>query len=201
MRSHPPRRPRRRFVPLLTGVLLLAGATSCELLAGEPAADVANAKRYAGHDIAFDYPGNWKQTEESEVIEGIEMVTITTESPGSSLAIVQQFRPSVPIELEDVLADFTQGMRESLSEEMGGVVGMTDKAVSPVSHTMLGEPREGRRKQYTLSLLGESADHTVDIYAAELEDRGVIVYIQAADEDRSKAEPGFELVLGSLTTQ
>lgn len=179
----------------------LGSASGCHLLTGEPDADVANPKHYQGHEVAFDYPGNWSQTEETEVMEGIEMVTISTESPGSSLAIVQQFRPSVPIGLDDVLDDFTTGMRESLSQELGGVVDMTDRGHSTVEHALLGATREGRRKQYTLDLLGESADHTVDLYAAELEDRAVIVYVQAADEDLAKAKPGFELVMGSLVAQ
>jgi hypothetical protein len=190
----------RVALPLIAALGLLP-AGGCQLLMGEPAADVANPKRFTGHGLAFDYPGNWSQTSETEVIEGIEMATITTESPGSSLAIVQQFRPSVPIGLDDVLDDFTQGMRESLSEEMGGVVGMTDRSDSAVEHALLGSPREGRRKQYTLELLGEKADHTVDMYAAELDDRAVIVYVQAADEDLEKATPGFELVMGSLATE
>lgn len=196
-----PGRARTRVALSLVGLLALAPAAGCQLLMGEPAADVANPKRYQGHGLAFDFPGNWTQTEETEVIEGIEMVTVSTESPGSSLAIVQQFRPSVPIALDDVLDDFTQGMRESLSEEMGGVVGMTDRSDSSVMHPLLGAPTEGRRKQYTLSLLGEKADHTVDMYAAELGDRSLIVYVQAADEDLEKATPGFELVLGSLVTE
>lgn len=197
-----PTRPTPRFAVLSLAALLgLVSAGGCHLITGEPAADVANPKRYQGHELAFDYPGNWSQTEESGVIEGIEMVTITAESPASSLAIVQQFRPSVPVGLDDVLDDFTQGMRESLQEELGGVVGMTDRSQSTVEHALLGATREGRRKKYTLSLLGESADHTVDMYAAELEDRAIIVYVQAADEDLDKAQPGFELVMGSLVTQ
>ena len=192
------RRLRGAVLSLVLGAVPLTG---CELLAIEPTADVDNPIDYSGHDLSFQHPGNWKRSEESEVLEGIEMVTISVESPGSTLAVVQQFRPAVPVELESVMVDFTEGMREGLQEEVGGVIDMTEKSTSTVTHAMLGQDREGRRKQYSLSLLGESADHTVDVYAAEFEDRSIIVYLQTADEDRKKSEPGLELVLSTLSVK
>jgi len=56
---------------------------------GEPKADVALPKRYSKDGIKFQHSGNWKISEELKE-EGV-FRSVTVESPGDALVVVQAF--------------------------------------------------------------------------------------------------------------
>ena len=188
----------RRLRSLLFAALLLplaVTATGC----GEPQAKVNEPLHHSADGLAFDYPGNWKVSVERESIESIELVAVTTESKwGNALTIIQQFKPAVPIDYPTLLDQFIEGMKQSMVGALVEVHEVEGERAVPTHHALLGEEREGLRMRYTLSLAGESLDHTVDMFVATLDDRTIVVFTQVADEDRSKAEPGFEQVMKTL---
>jgi hypothetical protein len=182
---------------MVLGAALVVGVAGCGFL-GEPAPNVASPNHHAEHELEFDYPGNWTLEGEVEDAEGFELYTVEIESSGNALAMVQQFKPSLPLDVEQLMADVTEGLRAGAKEELGGMFDYVDGGLTDVERTTLGELRKGKEKRYALSGLGEKAEHTMHMYPVELEDRSLILYMQIPDEDRAKAQPGFDLIFDTL---
>lgn len=185
---------------LLVGSLALASAPACGLLF-EPKPEVDAPHHYAEHGLAFDYPGNWKLETEKSSTEGIETLMVTVESSGSGIAMVQQFRPAVHVGPDEMLELLTTELRKAAGEQLGGTVGYQQGRASEGVRTLLGAERPTRRTEFALSLLGEKVPHTFEVVMADLEDRTVVVLLQAANEDLETVRPAFDLLVGSLATR
>jgi hypothetical protein len=184
-----------------TGRSLLALALLPSLACGflvEPKADITKPQQYALHGLKFDFPGNWKATTDVSQESGIEMVSVSLESSGNALQVVQQFRPAIPLDLRDISATFATEMHAETKQMLGGTLDYSNGSSDDVQHVVLGESRPAKRNRFTLSLLGEKVPHTAEIVAIELPDRSLVIYDQAADEDLAAAQPGFALVESTL---
>lgn len=186
-----------------TGLALsLAAAVACCAGLGcdffiEPAPDVEHPKEFDLEGITISYPGNWKAVREVEKIEEITMTTATFESGGHATAIVQHMKPGIPVAGTDWAGEYMKGIQQASGEELGGLANVGESVKSPVTHSILGEEREGTRQVFNISLLGESVPHSLDLYPVELEDRTIIFLSQVATEDEAKARPAFDLILDS----
>ena len=185
---------------VIIGAALVAGAPGCDLL-GEPAPNVGSPSHHAAHGLEFDYPGNWTLKAEVEDAEGIQIYTAEIESSGSALAMVQQFQPALPLDIDELMVDITAGLQEGAKEELGGMFDYSDLGTTDIERSMLGQARSGKAKRYALSALGEKVEHTMQMYPVELEDRSLILYMQIPDEDRTKAQPGFDQVFDTLAVR
>ncbi len=162
---------------------------------------MGSPSHHAANGLEFDYPGNWKLKSEMQNEAGVELYTAEIESSGNAIAMVQQFKPWVPLVVDELMVDIAAGMREGAKQELGGVVDYVEGDVVDVERTLLGETRTGKEKRFTLSLLGEKVAHTMQIYPVELEDRSLILYMQIPDEDRGKAQPGFDQIYDTLAVR
>lgn len=182
---------------------ILGAATLVVATAGcgfffEPKPDVGTPNHYAEHGLVFDYPGNWKATTEHEVIEGTDTVMITVESAGSGIAMVQQFKPAVSIEPDEMLALLTAEMRTAAGEQLGGAMGFQQGSATTTTRKMLGEDRPTRRASFVVSLVGEKVPHTFELVMANLDDRTLVVLQQGPDEDLKTIQPAFDQILSTL---
>jgi hypothetical protein len=182
------------------GLVLLGGTLGCHLL-GEPTPNVGSPNHHAAHGLEFDYPGNWTLKGEVDNEEGIELYTANVESSGNAIAMVQQFKPALELDVEQMMIDVTAGMKEGAEQELGGVVDYSDGSTDDVQREFLGETRSGKEKHFTLGFLGEKVAHTMQMYPVELEDRALILYMQIPDEDRAKAQPGFDQIFASVAVR
>ncbi len=182
----------------LLACLLLTAVAACDPFAARKA-DVDNPQTFGEGDLSFDYPGNWKIESERETVESFSIVSHTLEPRwGNALVVVQVFTPGVEIEFEQLLSDFRQGMRESFAGSLIEDRQIDGQDSVEVHHDLIGESRPGRRMRFAVEILGESTENTVDIYVANLEDRTVIVYTQAPDDEIAQARPAFEQVMGTM---
>jgi hypothetical protein len=182
---------------IVVGVAFVVG---CGVF-GEPAPNVGSPSHHDAHGLAFDYPGNWTLKGEVEDSEGVELYSAEVESPGNALVLMQQFKPAISLEVESLMAEVSAGMQEGAKEELGGMADYTEGGTRDIDRTLLGETRPGKEKRFTLGLLGQKVAHTMLLYPLELEDRSLILYLQIPDEDSSKAQPGFDQILDSLTVK
>ncbi|MEM6292346.1 MAG: hypothetical protein AAGA54_13820 [Myxococcota bacterium] len=165
----------------------------------EPTPDVDNPEQASAGAVEVKYPGNWKTSLETDTIEGVEFSSLTIESSGNAIAVVQVFEPAVPLEPDEVFTMYMEGVTEASKTEMGGLVDVgTQTATSPFSHDLLGSSVEGRTATYNLSMLGETVPHKIQTVHTSTDDYTVVVVAQAPAEDWAKAEPGFELIYGSM---
>ena len=188
------------FTPCLLACALVGGA-GCERVSGffsEPQAQVESPQRYEKDGISFEYPGNWKLTEETIEENGITVNNITVESAGNALLMVQTFEPAVPLELATHFEVVMNGMQEAVDKQVGGLAEGARGAVTDFQRQFLGEQRPGKRGEITVSILGEKVPGVVSMFVAVLEDRTVLLFSTVPDADRAKVEPGFDQVIDSL---
>ena len=168
---------------------------------GEPAPNVGSPNHHDAHGVAFDYPGDWTLKGDVSDAEGLELYTAEIESKGNALVMVQQFKPAVPLDIEELMVEVSAGMQEGAKEELGGMAEYTDGGATDVDRMLLGETRAGKAKRFTLGLLGQKVAHTMHLYPLELDDRSLVLYLQIPDEDSATVQPGFDQILDSLTAK
>lgn len=184
----------------VASLVLALHLSACGLLS-EPTPDVSAPTHYAEHGLAFDFPGNWKAQAETDTTEGIATTMITVESSGSGIAMVQQFKPAVPIDPDEMLGLLTAEMRKAAGEQLGGMMDYSQGGSKPGTRTMLGAERQTRRAEFAVALLGQKVPHTFELVMADLEDRTIVVLLQSADEDLATVKPAFDQIVSTLAVR
>jgi hypothetical protein len=173
-------------------LLVLLAAAGCERRA-----DVAHPKRFDEGGLSFDYPGNWKASAVTSAEGAVTIRSITVESPGSGLVMIEEFKPAFPVEPKEFLDALLRNMNKLASGKTRGLVTIEGLASRPVQRQLLGEPRAGLRYTFRMAVLGEKVPHTVEGYSVALPGRTLVFVAQAPDEDRRLVEAGFALILDS----
>ncbi len=158
----------------------------------EQQAQTGSPQRYDTGGLRFDYPGNWRVTEDTKDA-GVHAVTI--ETPGDAIVVAQRFDAGLDIDLDvfvDTLMDNAQQMMPV------GNVGNLSKA--PASRLVAGQQVNGIVCTFDIQLAGESVPHTQMTYKIDHPNGPAIITCQVADEDLSKVQAGFEQILDSLET-
>ncbi len=184
-------------------ILLVSLVSGCgpvvDALFGEPKADIDNPKSFDQAGLAFSYPGNWTLEVEEETIEGIETAMISVESPSTAIVTLMQWRPGVDLG-PGYAEEFMNEIQAEFDSTLGGVVQAQGKGTIDIERELLGHEAAGKQRRVDVSVLGEKVPHTQQVLVLDLEDRSLAACSQAANEDLSKAKPGFDLVLDSLKT-
>ena len=173
----------RRLFRILLALSFLSLFSGC----GEPQADLSAPKTHRSGAITFDYPKNWKITEDS--VEP-EMHYLFVESPGDAIATFQSF----PIDESRSLTDFAKEFTESAKTEMP----LLKVAKSTFTDVPEVSGYEWIAEEFDVSLLTESIPYRRLYGTKEIDDRQVFLIFQITKEDFAKAEPGFDLIRDSL---
>jgi len=172
-----------KLLRILLSLPLLALVAGC----GEPHADLKKPKSHRSGAITFDYPSNWNIAEEL-VLPEIHNLFVKT--PGNALVILQSY----PTDDADSLRGFSSAFSLSAADEAPfGKVAAATLSDLPGAHGY-----EWIMEEFKIDLLGESVPHRRLYGTKEIGDRKVFLIFQAATEDFSKAEPGFELIRNTL---
>jgi hypothetical protein len=188
--------------PALAAVVCIAGFTAACGLFFEPKPDVAKPKTASVAGLQVSYPGNWKTELETADEDGVAISTLTIESSGSAIAIVQVFEPAIDLGADEIYDIYLTEMVSATQATAGGIAKLSrDGAPTPFTRTVLGQPAEGRAGGHTITLFGERVPHKIETLHQDLDDRSVIVVVQAPSEDWARAEPGFALIYDSLARE
>ena len=166
---------------LLAAPLLLLAACS------EPPADLSETKTHESGNIAFEYPGNWRVTEDSNT-QGI--LNLFVETPGNALVILQSY-PAEDAE------DFESFCR-SFSEFSAAETPLAEVGASKFDKLPDANGFQRMHESFVISLLGEAIPHSRMYCSKDLKEQRIFLIFQVAVEDHKKARPGFELIRKSL---
>lgn len=173
----------RSFAWLL--VLMLV-AVACE-----QNADVQNPQSYSGENFEFQYPGNWKVTDDRQTDYGNYIII---ESPGDAIFIIRAYSKSDAVALEDFVTSFSEQAQEATS------VGTVESVrVIPIEKEIGGVPIDGIRERVIISLLGEEVPHRRTYFAIERTEQVVFLIAQTAEEHIPLVTDGFELIWRTFT--
>lgn len=183
------------------GTASAGGCERAEGWFGEPRAEVEAARRreHRGADgLSFAYPGNWALREEIGERGDTELRTIALESRGEALLLVQVFRPALALDLDEHLALTLRALIAEQVAQGGGVVEVEAGAVTAFTRAWLAAPRSARRVALTVTSPVERTSSVIELHAAQLPGRTVLVFTTVPDAGRAAAAAGFDLVLDTL---
>jgi len=164
----------------------------------EPTPDLETKKTVEAAGLQVDYPGNWEAVVEAEDVEGTMFTTVTIESSGNALAMIQVFEPAVAIGPQEAFAAFIDGMKEAASAEFGGVFELSVRGEEAFSRDVLAQTWDGRTGTVEVEVFGEKVPNRIQTLQRTTEDETIIIIAQAPIEDWAKVEPGFDAIYDGL---
>ena len=188
---------------LLTTFSFLALFTAC----GEPQADLSTPQTHRSSTLGFNYPKNWKITDDTTEEE---VRSLIIETPGDAIVIIQSY---TIVEGEGQSAN--EGKGESKNKEEIQIRELTDFAKGfaeiAAAETPIGKMENSTfanapdvagfkwiEEKFDITLLGESVPHRRIYGSKTIGNQEIILILQVAIEDYSKAEAGFHLIRDSL---
>ncbi len=148
----------------------------------ERQADVSSPQSYSKQGLSFQYPGNWKVTDD-ENFDFFRYLFI--ESPGDAIVIIQIFGREDALGLKEFSADFADGAKE-------------DYTLGSISESSFQMADDYLEEQFSITILNETVPHLRRYMRLEFGQKLCFVIFQVADEDLEKAAPGFQLIVSSL---
>jgi hypothetical protein len=173
--------------------LVVVASLACGGLS-EPQPDLAHPTQFSQNGLQFGYPGNWSATTDTEPAGAEEIVSVTIESPGNALAIVQHYPAGIRPDLDQATSIMVDTMASAVSDESAGVAGMAPPVTTSGTRQIAGAARDMRTATYTITMFGVDVPHHLNLYAVG----DVLVITNVADEDAAMAAQGFDQILDSL---
>ena len=165
----------------------------------EPRPDLDNKKSTKVAGLSVEYPGNWTIEQESDDIDGVKFSSLTIESSGNAIAVIQVFEPGVDFTPEEIFATYIEGMQEAAQTELGGVFDLTVHSDEAFTRDILGDSWQGRKGVVDVRLLGEKVPNRLQTLQRHRDDQTVIIIAQGPVEDWKTIEPGFEAIYSGLS--
>ena len=169
-------------------VVLLGATLGCS----EKRADVDDNERYKRNGISFDYPGNWKVTEDTE-IDGFRYLFV--ETPGDAIVKVEIYANKDSFSL----LDFVHLDIESFNSEMKGIFKVGEKSeIAATKKTVGNNVFDGYEQKFDITILGVEVPHIKEFYLLKSDTVSAYIVYQVVTEDLGLVEGGFAQILGSF---
>ena len=148
---------------------------------------IDNPRAYNNAGLEFEYPRNWKVTED---VQQEELRYLFVESPGDALLIIQIFSADDALDIQDFAKSFAQTAKEETPKSF-----LVDSVFGSVSKS---GGYEILTEQFSMTLLRQKIPHTRTYRLKPVANRVCFIIAQVADEDRLKVTKGFELIFSSF---
>lgn len=168
------------LLPVLVSFYLLVGC-------GVPKADLSTPRTYRSGDITFDYPKNWKVTDESVTSD---RHCIFVDSPGDALIILQ----SRPADWAGDLTAFCKSFSESSATEL--TIGRFEQI--KITNLPDAAGYSWVVEDFEIDLLGESVPHQRFYGTKSIGGKQYYLVLQVPTGELLKVEAGFHLIRDSL---
>lgn len=176
-----------KSVPLALLVTFVAACGSGIPSLSETEADVSSPATYTKKGLEFQYPGNWTEGEELDLL-GVQQASV--ESSGSALVFVHKFPAIAADDLATYAKDFSDHMQQNVP-----IGKMSPFTKSPIRK--MGD-FEYIKLDYSITAMGETVPHECTMYRKTVGSAVIFLITQAASEDLANAQPGFDLVRKTL---
>ncbi len=167
----------------------------------EPKPDLKDTKTASVASFTVEVPGNWKTELETEDIDGTTLSTLSIESSGNAIALVQVFEPGIDMPPDTVFDTYVEGVLEASKTEFGGVIEVALRGSEEFVRPVMDTTWLGRRGTLDLALLGESVPNRIQTLQRYTEDQTVIIVMQAPLEDWNTVQPGFDFIYDGISAQ
>ncbi len=181
--------PSMQFMSHFKSVLYLSIILVSMFGCGERSAEIKNSNSYFKSGVSFEYPGNWKITED---VEDDDYRYIFVESPGDAISTIQIYskRDSFSL-LEFVKMDI-----ENFKSNMPKIFSLSDKGkILEITRSVEGKTFNGYKYKFTLSVFGVDVPHISEFYMLQSDTENSYIKNQVAVEDLDKVEVGFMQII------
>ena len=173
------------FILILFGLLVLIG---CEKT--EPPAKIDKPVSYDHQGVKFQYPSNWKVTEDTQE-NNIRYLSI--DSPAYAVSQIIILSRAEALKLKNFAKEFSS----SINKEMP--LGKTKHSVfSPIQRHIKKSVFHGIKEKLNINIAFISVPHTREYFRQDINNRVVFYVNQVADEDYQKTMGGFSLILDTF---
>jgi hypothetical protein len=174
---------------LIIWTILLLGLSGCEKVA-----DISSPVIYEKENISFSYPRNWKVTED---VKQQNFRYLFIESPGSAIFMVQVYskNDAVPFDV------FVEWFSSTNRDDTPVVLNIGKSTFSTVEESKFSPDFKGIKENFSMTLLGEQMPYKREYFTISSNNKVAFLVAQAATEDLSKVEPGFDLILNSFVIE
>jgi hypothetical protein len=168
--------------------LFLLIATTCfAFTACERTASVNEPKLYSKDSLEFNYPANWRITEDKQTGD-IRLLFI--ETPGEALTTIAIY----PLDDAPEIREFARTHAATMRNET---------AKLRVSESIFGEPESSGgynslHEQFSIGALGQELPHVRIYKQKQFGKKVVYIVFQVADEDKDLVEAGFDQIVASV---
>ncbi len=164
----------------------------------EPKPDLENKKTTEVASFSVEYPGNWTTELETDDLDGVKFASLTVESAGNAIAVIQVFEPGVELGPDEVFEMYAEGMVEASKGEYGGVLDVSVHSKQDFTRPILGTTWVGRTGTVDVKLLGEKVPNRLQTLQHFEQQRTVVIVVQAPLEDWKTANYGFDAIYDGL---
>lgn len=171
----------KAYMLCLTATLILSFGCS------EQPATVDEPKSYTQDGLSFDYPGNWRVTEDNQE-KGVRDLSI--ETPGNALMIIQIYSEDCAVEILEFAKLFARATKKSAP--IGNISDSEYDSVSEFSGY------EELTERLTVTMLGQQLPYTREYWMKSFSERVCYIIASVTDEEQSLVAEGFDLVVSSL---
>lgn len=175
-----------KFVKTIVVTCILLLFFSCER-----AVDITKTRFYEKNNISFTYPKVWKVANDEEK-NGYRNIFV--ESPGNSIFIIQVLDKSNALTLEEYSKLFSTNAIEATPVANRSKGNFTEFEIN-VNNNVL----KGIQEDFSVSLLNQNIPHISKYYRLDTDEKVVYLISQTSIEDLKKVEPGFDLIIKSLS--
>ncbi|PWK48592.1 hypothetical protein C8D97_109143 [Pleionea mediterranea] len=138
----------------------------------ERSAELKDINRYMKSGVSFDYPGNWKVTED---VEDEDYRYIFVESPGDAISKIEIYPKGASFSL----LEFVKLDIENLKSNMPKFFNLNDKGgISEITRSVEGEIFTGYKYKYNFSVLGVDVPISLNSICLNLTQKVLILLIK-----------------------
>jgi len=169
---------------ILITILFTLALSACER-----SPNINSPKHYEKHGISFDYPGNWKISEDGEN-DDVRYLVIS--STGDSLFLIHSYISEEVNPPE--LADFAQFFSDVAAREMP-FGEMKTESIKPITKP---DTPTWLKETLAVIVLSQSVPYTREYRQVKQPTKSAFLTSQASDENKDKVGSGFKLIYQSF---
>jgi hypothetical protein len=166
-------------------MLILIALTGCGEY--EKSAWTEDPINYEKNSLSFNYPRNWKVTEDEQYEE---YRLIYVETPGETMVVIQVYPDSVTLDMQEYAREFSRETNENTT---------TAKfSESNFSSVVKKNRSESLKERFSVKFLGVSVQFTRHYKCKNINGHPCVFIFHVPDEDHSMVESGFKQIVSTF---
>ncbi|MCK5726848.1 MAG: hypothetical protein KAH22_08500 [Thiotrichaceae bacterium] len=160
------------------------------LSACETKAEITSPLKYNKHGVSFDYPSNWKISDDN-FKKDVHFLTI--ETTGDAVFLIQIYKESEALALKDYALLISASIAKSMP-----IGEMKTKSMNAIKIMTKNGEIEGLQENISLTLLGQNIPYIRKYYSITQANKVAFLISNVTTDQQKYSNIGFDLIVKSL---